>query len=146
MTGARVKRIEKYIDSDLFMITYGDAVTNLNIEKLIEFHRSHHKIATITAVRPLSRFGELRLGEGNIVKEFREKAVIQGDYVNGGFFVCDRRLFDYVDDDDNCTFEKAPLERLAYIHHGYWQCMDTYRDWQLLSQEWEGANPSWKVW
>jgi glucose-1-phosphate cytidylyltransferase len=153
LTGARIKRIERYIDSDLFMLTYGDAVADLNIEHLVEFHRAHNKIGTITAVRPLSRFGEIQVGRGNIVKEFREKAPMQGDYINGGFFVFDRRLFNYVTDDDNCTFEREPLERLAkdgqlaaYPHDGYWQCMDTYRDWQLLNQDWESGSPSWKVW
>ncbi len=153
MTGARIKRIAKYVDSDLFMLTYGDAVADLNIERLVDFHRSHHKIVTITAVHPLSRFGELRLGKDGAVAEFREKAVIQGDYVNGGFFVFDRRVFNYVDDDDNCVFEKTPLERLArdgqlaaYVHDGYWQCMDTYRDWQALNQDWESGKPAWKVW
>ena len=153
MTGARIKRIEKYIDSDLFMLTYGDAVANLDIERLIDFHRSHNKIGTVTAVRPPSRFGEVQVQKNNVVKEFREKAVIRSDYVNGGFFVFDRRLFDYVTDEDSCTFEKEPLERLAkdgqlaaYVHDGYWQCMDTYRDWQLLNQEWESGNPNWKVW
>ena len=153
MTGARIKRIENYIDSDLFMLTYGDAVANLNIKHLVDFHLAHNKIGTITAVRPLSRFGELQVGKDNIVKEFREKAVIQGDYINGGFFVFDRRVFNYVVDDDNCTFEREPLVRLAkdgqlaaYIHNGYWQCMDTYRDWQVLNQEWEGGNPLWRVW
>lgn len=153
MTGARIKRIEKYIDSDLFMLTYGDAVANLNIAHLVNFHRTHNRIGTITAVRPLSRFGELNVGEDNMVKEFREKAVIQGDYINGGFFVFDRGIFNYVDNNDNCVFEREPLERLAkdgqlaaYVHNGYWQCMDTYRDWQVLNQDWESGNPPWKVW
>lgn len=153
MTGARIKRIEKYIDSDLFMLTYGDAVADIDIDRLVDFHRAHNRIGTITAVHPLSRFGELQAGSDNIVKEFREKAVIQGDRVNGGFFVFDRRLFNYVTDDDNCVFERESLERLAgdgqlaaYTHDGYWQCMDTYRDWQVLSQGWDGGNPGWKVW
>ena len=153
MTGARIKRIEKYIDSDLFMLTYGDAVANLDIKRLINFHHTHNRIGTITAVRPLSRFGELQVGKNKIVKEFREKAVIQGDHINGGFFVFDRRLFNYVEDDDNCIFEQEPLARLAkdgqlaaYVHPSYWQCMDTYRDWQLLNQKWEGESPPWKIW
>lgn len=153
MTGARIKRIEKYIDSDLFMLTYGDAVADINIERLVDFHLAHNRIGTITAVRPLSRFGELRAGSDHIVKEFREKAVIHGNRVNGGFFVFDRRLFNYVTDDDNCVFEREPLERLAedgqlaaYAHDGYWQCMDTYRDWQVLNQDWDGGNPAWKLW
>lgn len=153
MTGARIKRIQKYIDSDLFMLTYGDAVANLNIARLVDFHRAHNKIGTITAVRPSSRFGELHIGEDNTVNEFREKAVTEGGHVNGGFFVFDRRVFSYMEDDDSCVFERAPLERLtkdgqlvAYVHNDYWQCMDTYRDWQILSQYWESGNPPWKVW
>lgn len=152
MTGARIKRIEKYIDTDLFMLTYGDAVANLNIEHLVEFHRAHKKIGTVTAVRPLSRFGEIQVEKDNRVKDFREKAPIQGDYINGGFFVFDHRVFNYLEDDDNCTFEREPLEHLAkegqlaaYVHNGYWQCMDTYRDWQLLNQEWESGSPVWKI-
>ncbi|MGD0794308.1 MAG: glucose-1-phosphate cytidylyltransferase [Dehalococcoidales bacterium] len=153
MTGARIKRIEKYVDSDLFLLTYGDAVTNLNISNLVDFHHSHKKIGTITAVSSLSRFGDLKIGRGNLVEEFREKAPIHGSYINGGFFVFDRRLFDYVDDDDSCSFERQPLERLAkdgqlaaYVHDGYWQCMDTYRDWEILEQAWNTNNPPWKVW
>ena len=155
MTGARIKRIEKYIDSDLIMLTYGDGVADLNIDQLVNFHRTHNRIATVTAVHPQSRFGELQMGEDNIVIDFIEKGLIQGNhtYVNGGFFVFDRRIFDYVDDDDSCTFERTPLERLAkdgqlvaYIHNGYWRCMDTYRDWQVLDQEWEKGNAPWKVW
>ena len=153
MTGARIKRIEKYIDSDLFMLTYGDAVANLDIEHLVNFHHKHNRIGTITVVRPLSRFGEVQVGKDNIVEEFREKAVIQGDYINGGFFIFDHRFFNYVVDNDSCVLEREPLERLAkdgqlaaYVHPGYWQCMDTYRDWEVLSQVWEGGNPPWKVW
>ena len=153
MTGARIKRIENYIDSDLFLLTYGDAVTDLNIGHLVDFHRSHNKIGTITAVHPLSRFGELQVGKDNMVNEFREKAIIRGDYVNGGFMVFNRGVFNYVSDNDNCAFEGEPLERLAkdgqlaaYIHDSYWQCMDTYRDWQVLNQAWEGESPSWKIW
>ena len=117
MTGARIKNIEKYIDSDLLMLTYGDAVADLNIQRLVDFHQNHGKIGTITAVHPLSRFGELQVGKDNMVEEFREKAVIHGDYINGGFFVFDRRVFNYVDDDDNCSFEGEPLERLAKDGH-----------------------------
>lgn len=153
MTGARVKRIEKYIDSSLFMLTYGDAVANLNIKRLVDFHRAHNKIGTVTAVRPLSRFGELQVRRDGTVKEFKEKAALKGDHINGGFFVFDHRLFDYVTDDDSCVFEREPMERLvkdgqlaAYVHDGYWQCMDTFRDWQVLDQEWENGRAMWKVW
>jgi len=153
LTGARIKRIEKYIDGDLFMLTYGDAVADVNIKNLVEFHHSHNRIGTVTAIRPPSRFGLLNIGMQNEVKQFKEKAVIEGHYVNGGFFVFDRRLFKYVKDDDQCSFEQEPLEQLAsdgqlaaYIHNSYWQCMDTYRDWQLLNEEWESGNAPWKLW
>jgi len=153
MTGARIKRIEKYIDTDLFMLTYGDAVSDVNIGELIGFHRNHKKIGTVTAVHPLSRFGELRLQKDGTVEEFKEKAVIRNDYINGGFFVFNRKLFDYVEDEDSCIFERKPLEKLskdrqltAYVHKGYWQCMDTYRDWQMLDEEWIKGKAPWKVW
>lgn len=153
MTGARIKRIEKYIQSDLFALTYGDAVANVDINRLVDFHRSHGKIGTVTAVHPLSRFGELQVGSNNIVEGFREKAVMKRDLINGGFFVFDHRIFSYVDDRDSCSFEREPLEQLAangelaaYAHDGDWQCMDTYRDWQILNHDWESGNASWKVW
>lgn len=153
MTGARIKKVEQFIDTDLFMLTYGDAVANIDIEKLVHFHRTHNKIGTITAVSPLSRFGELEIGKDGVVTAFREKAVMRGDYINGGFFVFDKRLFKYVNKDDGCIFEKEPLERLAadgqlaaFAHDGYWQCMDTYRDWQILDQDWESGHAQWKTW
>lgn len=153
LTGARIKLIEKYVDSDLFMLTYGDAVTDLNIKHLVEFHCSHKRIGTITAVCPPSRFGELCVNEQNIVETFKEKAVVSGSYINGGYFVFDHRLFEYVNTDDSCAFEGEPLTQLAkdgqlvaHIHNGYWQCMDTYRDWQLLNQSWESGQSPWKVW
>jgi glucose-1-phosphate cytidylyltransferase len=153
MTGARVKRIEKIIDSDTFMLTYGDAVANVDINRLMDFHRSHGKIGTITGVRPLSRFGELQLGENNLVQEFLEKPVSRGDHINGGFFVFNRKIFDYIDDSESVSLERAPLERLAkdgqlmaFIHNDYWQCMDTYRDWQILNDACERNNMPWKVW
>jgi len=153
MTGARIKRVAKYIDTDLFLLTYGDAVANINIEQLVDFHRKHNRIGTITAVQPLSRFGQLEIGDSGIVKQFKEKIMIKGDHINGGFFVFDQRIFDYIDENDDCIFEREPLERLAmdgqltaFIHNGYWQCMDTYRDWQVLNQEWESSNPPWKIW
>jgi len=152
-TGARIKRIEKYIDSDLFMLTYGDAVANLDIERLVNFHRSHNGIGTITAVNPLSRFGQLEIGDKGKVNKFEEKGEIEGSCINGGFFVFDHRVFQYVNDNDDCAFEQESLKKLvsdgqlaAYFHNSYWQCMDTYRDWQILEQDWSRKNPPWKVW
>lgn len=152
MTGARVKRIEKYIDTNYFLLTYGDGVANVEIKKLVEFHLSHGKIATVTGVRPPSRFGEL-LTEGNRVVEFGEKPQVGSSVINGGFFVFDRRVFSYLREDDECTLEKEPLERLAndgqlmvYLHTDFWQCMDTRRDMDLLNEYWERGNAPWKVW
>lgn len=152
-TGARLKRVQKYIDTDLFMITYADGVANINIQQLVDFHHRHGKVGTITAVRPLSRFGELELGKNSMVEAFKEKAPVEGGYINGGFFVFDHRIFDYVKDDDTCMLEYEPLVKLAkdeqlaaYIHRGYWHCMDTYRDWEELNREWAKSNPDWKIW
>ena len=152
MTGARIRRIEKYIDTDRFLLTYGDGLANIEIEKLVNFHISHRKIATITGVRPPSRFGEL-ITEGGRVIEFGEKPQVGSSMINGGFFVFNRGIFSYLSEDDQCTLEREPLERLAkngelmvYQHTGFWQCMDTLRDVNLLNEYWESGNVPWKVW
>lgn len=166
MTGARVKSIEKYIDTDLFMLTYSDGVGDINIPKILDFHKSHGKIGTVTGVRPSSRFGELVI-EGSEVAEFSEKPQIAGGFINGGFFVFDRRLFGYLEDNDDCILEAEPLQNLAldgqlmvYKHEGFWQCMDTHRDLQLLNNLWigqeierelhfrsiESKKPPWRIW
>ncbi len=112
MTGARIKSVEKYIDSDMFLLTYGDGVSDVNVRKTIDFHRSHGKMATVTGVRPPSRFGELVI-EGDRVAEFGEKPQTGDGVINGGFFVLNKGVFDYLSHDDACVFEKEPLERLA---------------------------------
>ena len=152
MTGARIKKIESYIDTDNFMMTYGDGVANINLNKLLEFHLSHKKIATVTGVRPPSRFGELLI-KGSRVTEFSEKPQIREGYINGGFFVLNRKIFTYLCDDENCIFEKEPLERLAtdgelrvFSHDDYWHCMDTLRDMDVLEKEWQKGNPPWRIW
>jgi glucose-1-phosphate cytidylyltransferase len=152
MTGARVKRAERYVDGDAFMLTYGDGVTDVDLGKLAAFHRGHGRIGTVTGVRPPSRFGEL-LASGTRVAEFSEKPSISAGYINGGFFVFHRRIFEYLSADDGCVLERDPLERLAkdgqlemYPHEGYWQCMDTPRDLQHLAEAWERPHPPWKVW
>ena len=152
MTASRVKKIEKYIDGSLFMLTYGDGLSNMNIKELLEFHRSQGKIGTVTGVHPSSRFGELVI-ENERVVDFLEKPQVQNGLVNGGFFVFDRRFFGYLPDDDSCVLEKEPLERLAadgelcvYKHTGFWACMDTQRDFQLLNNIWSSEAPPWKVW
>lgn len=152
MTGTRVKRIERFIPDDTFMLTYGDGVADVDLDGLLAFHRRHGRLATVTGVRPASRFGEL-LTQGTQVVEFSEKPSTTGSgYINGGFFVFDRGVFNYVSDDDGCVLERDPLERLAkdaqlevFRHDGYWQCMDTPRDLQHLHEAWQRGAP-WKVW
>lgn len=152
MTGARLKKIEHYIDSDTFMVTYGDGVTNADISSLAEFHKKNKKIATVLGVHPQSRFGEL-ITDGKIVKEFSEKPQVKEAYINGGFFVFNRGIFDYLKDDDKCILEREPLEKIAknnqlsiYKHNGFWQCMDTHRDMELLNDAWRSGRAPWRVW
>ncbi|HKR03753.1 MAG TPA: sugar phosphate nucleotidyltransferase, partial [Bacteroidia bacterium] len=153
MTGSRIKQIEKYIDDDLFMLTYGDGVCNVNIDELIKFHKSHGKTGTVTGVLPPSRFGEL-ISDGKTVKSFTEKPQIhQGGHINGGYFVFNKEFFNYLSLDENCIFERTPLENLAkdnqlmvYNHSGFWQCMDTYRDFEYLNSLWRENKAEWKVW
>ncbi|MDD2890479.1 MAG: glucose-1-phosphate cytidylyltransferase [bacterium] len=148
-TGSRVKKIEKYIDGDVFMLTYGDGVANINIKNLLEFHKSHKKIGTITGVNPLSRFGELVI-KGKQIVEFSEKTQVREGFVNGGFFVFNRKVFDYLKDG---PLEDEPLEKLAlngelmvYMHKGFWQCVDTQRELGILNNLWKSPNPPWKIW
>lgn len=152
MTGARVKRIEKYVDADKFLLTYGDGVANIELDRLVEFHISHGRLATITGVIPPSRFGEL-FTEGDCVIKFGEKPQVRNSIINGGFFVFNREVFNYLSEDDRCTLERDPLEKLAkdgqcmvYQHTGFWQCMDTLRDMDLLNEHWASGAPPWKVW
>ena len=152
MTGARVKRIEKYIDDETFMLTYGDGVADVNLLDLLAFHNQHGKIGTVTGVRPPSRFGEL-FSKGEQVVAFVEKPQSYEGLISGGFFVLNKQVFEYLDDDDNCIFEQKPLEQLVadgelmvYMHKGFWQCMDTYRDYLHLNRLWEQQEVPWKVW
>ncbi len=147
MTGGRIKRIEKYIDGETFMMSYGDGLANVDVRRLLKFHREKGKIATVTAVRPMARFGELSL-DGDLAESFHEKPQIASGWINGGFFVFQKRVFDYLDED--CVLEKEPMERLAaekqmavYKHSGYWRCMDTYRDLEALNQDWTSGHPGW---
>lgn len=152
MTGARLKTIEPFIKAENFLMTYGDGVANINLHQLLDFHLGHKRVATITGVRPPSRFGELVI-KGSKVVEFTEKPQIREGYINGGFFVLNRKVFSYLEDDENCVFEKEPLERLAaegelraFLHNDYWYCMDTLRDLDTLEKEWQKGYPPWKVW
>ena len=149
MTGGRVKRIESFIDGDVFMLTYGDGVTDLDINRLLEFHQSHGKIGTVTGVMPQSHYGELGIS-GDQVVSFREKPNAQGSYISGGYFVFNRKFFDYLKDDETCVLERSPLENLAndgqlavHTHDGFWQCMDTYRDYVFLNELWDSNKAQW---
>lgn len=149
MTGERLKRIESLIDTDAFMVTYGDGLADVNIAELVDFHRSHGALATLTASRPPSRFGVLELcGEGRVLR-FGEK--VQSEWINGGFFVFNRRVFDYLH--EHSVLEQEPLQRLAAEgqlrarrHSGFWMGMDTYREYELLNQMWDAGKAPWKVW
>lgn len=152
MTGGRIKRIQKYIGEEPFMLTYGDGVSNININKLVEFHKSHGKIATITAINIDQRFGVLDIEEDYTIHAFREKRKDDGSSINGGFMVLEPKIFNYIEGDWT-VFEKEPLENIAkhgelkaYKHDGFWQCMDTQRDKNKLEELWATEQAPWKVW
>jgi glucose-1-phosphate cytidylyltransferase len=150
-TGGRVKRIEKHLEKDqAFCVTYGDGLANIDLPALVNFHRNHGRIATLTAVHPRSSFGLLKLDDKGAVTEFEEKPPIK-DWVNGGFFVFNRGVFDYLTDD--CVLEREPFERLAragelmaYRHTGFWKCMDTYKDNVEFNQLWDDGQAEWRIW
>jgi glucose-1-phosphate cytidylyltransferase len=151
MTGGRVKKIQKYIHEDRFLLTYGDGVANVDIDKLVAFHKRHGRLATVTTFSPLSRFGVMKLNGGGEVVEFTEKPR-SADWASAGFFVFERGIFDYLGDDD-CILEKEPLERLAaegqlmaYQHSGFFYAMDTYREYQHLNELWNSGQAPWRVW
>ena len=150
MTGGRAKLISKYIGNEPCFLTYGDGLSNIDIDKLLNFHNKNKKIATISAVRPVARFGELYL-KGNMVLSFKEKPQLQEGWINGGFFVLEPEFFEYIEGDE--TFlEREPIEKItekkqlvAYKHEGFWQCMDTRRDWELLQSFLDEGVPPWKI-
>jgi glucose-1-phosphate cytidylyltransferase len=150
MTGGRVNRIQAHIGDERFMVTYGDGLADVDIPALLDFHESHGRLATVTTIRPLSRFGVMDMTEEGAVEQFREKPLTDG-YVNGGFFVFEPGVFDYLDDE--CVLEQAPLEALAkdgqlmaFRHEGFWQPMDTYREFTMLNEMWDRDEAPWKVW
>ena len=152
MTGGRIKRAQKYIGKESFMLTYGDGVGDIDINKLVEFHKKHNKYITITSVQPDGRFGALDIGDNNEVKAFIEKPKGDGGWINAGFFVCEPEVFDYIEGDDT-IFEREPLQRLAkdkqlytYKHKGFWRPMDTLRDKRELERLWKSSVAPWKVW
>ena len=151
MTGGRLKRIKKYLGDEPFFMTYGDGVADVDIPATLEFHKSHGKLATMTAIRPESRYGMIDMEDG-LVNSFREKSQSDVGWINGGFMVLDPKVLDYIDGDAD-MFERAPMERLAedgqlmcYCHEGFWQCMDTLRDKQKLESLWESGKAPWKLW
>jgi glucose-1-phosphate cytidylyltransferase len=154
MTGARIRKIKKYIEEDqTFMLTYGDGLSDVDINKLISFHYSHKRVLTLTGVRPAGRFGEIKCTDEGVISEFNEKPQAAEGRINGGFFVCNYRLFDYLDNSDDLVFEKDPMMRLVndkqlmqFNHDGFWQPMDTYREYILLNSLFEKNQAPWKIW
>ena len=151
MTGGRIKRLKEVINGERFLLTYGDGVANVNIKGLIEFHESHGKLITVTAVRPTARFGYLDF-EGDRVSRFEEKSQLNEGWINGGFFVCEPELLDYIHN-DNQMLEREPLERIveenqlmAFKHSGFWQSMDTLRDQKILENLWNTGKAPWRIW
>ncbi len=152
MTGGRVKRVREYLGDETFMLTYGDGVADVDVNALIDFHKQRGKTVTITAIQPGSRFGTLALDDNQLISQFKEKSKEEGGWINGGFMVLEPRIMDYLQD-DTTVLEKYPLETLAtegelvaYQHHGFWQCMDTLRDKELLESLLKSGNAPWKVW
>lgn len=152
MTGGRIKRVQKYVGDEPFLMTYGDGVCDVNINDLIVFHKAHGKIATLTAVLMEQQKGVLNIGGDNAVKSFREKNISDSAPINAGYMVLNPEIFEYLDG-DNCVFEREPLEKLAsegqlmsYLHRGFWQCMDNKREMELLERLWDSGKAPWKVW
>lgn len=152
MTGGRVKRVQKYIGNEPFMLTYGDGVSDINIQELLSFHQAHGKMVTLTAINVEQRFGVLEIDENSEVRSFREKSLDDGSRINAGYMVCQPEIFDYITGDET-VFEKEPLEAvarmgqlMAYKHNGYWQCMDTKREKEKLDALWKTGQAPWKVW
>jgi len=152
MTGGRIKRIQKHIGNEPFMLTYGDGVCDIDVSKLVDFHKTHGKLATITAVNAGQRFGVLDIEEDNTINSFREKNDNDGTMINAGFMVLQPEIFDFIEGDQT-IFEKGPLEKAAeigelkaYKHEGFWQCMDTQRDKQKLEELWASGSAPWRKW
>lgn len=152
-TGGRLKRVKNYLkDEEAFCFTYGDGLSNVNILDLIEFHKQQNKIATLTTIMPPGRFGNLKLGERDSVTDFQEKPAGDGGWINGGFFVLNPKVFDYIFDDQTSFEEKTLIDLAkdnqlsAFKHNGFWQAMDTYRDKKMLNELWKKNKADWKIW
>ncbi len=154
MTGGRIRRIRRHIGEDAeFFLTYGDGVGDVDITAALDFHRQHKKLLTLTAVHPPGRFGEIELAPENSVFIFNEKPQVEGGWISGGYFVASSKIFDYLGDSDDVTFEHQPMRRLAaegnlmgYRHEGFWQPMDTFQEFTLLNRLWSEGQAPWKVW
>jgi glucose-1-phosphate cytidylyltransferase len=152
MTGGRIRRVREYLDDEPFMLTYGDGVADVDVPKLLEFHRSHGKMLTLTAVQPGGRFGVLDIREDGRITNFREKKKEDEGWINAGFMVVEPQMLDLIEGDDT-VFEKYPMEEAArrgelnaYKHHGFWQCMDTLREKNMLEALWQSGQAPWKIW
>ena len=152
MTGGRIKCAQKFLNNETFLLTYGDGLSDVNVQELVDFHKSHKGIITMTSVQPRGRYGNIRLKDNGLVTNFSEKPRGDGAWVNGGFFVCDIEVLDYIEGDQT-VFEEEPLHDIVdknmlftYQHSGFWQCMDTLRDKRYLSELWEDNQASWKIW
>ena len=152
-TGGRIKRIQKYIGNEPFLLTYGDGVSNLNIRESIDLHKASGKLLTVTAYKPSGKFGALDIAQNGNVNSFMEKPAGDGNWINAGYFVCQPEVFDYIQDGDNSIFEKKPLEQIAkegkmgaFKHNGFWKPMDTLRDNIELNEMWDKGEAPWKVW
>ena len=153
MTGGRLKRVRKYLDNDTFCMTYGDGVSDVRLDKLIDFHKSQNVLATLTAVQPPGRFGAFNLSKDqHLIPSFKEKPQGDGAWINGGYFVLEPEVLDFIED-DSTVWEQSPLEKLAqdnnlaaFRHDGFWQPMDTLRDKNILEDLWMSENPPWRVW
>ena len=153
MTGGRIKKAQEYIGNERFMLTYGDGVSDVDINKLLESHEHSGRIATLTAVQPSGRFGALNIEQNGRISHFQEKPIGDGSWINGGFFVLEPKVFDYIDDRDDITWEQEPMKNLAtdsqlnaYKHNGFWRPMDTMRDKEELNKYWESGNAPWALW
>jgi glucose-1-phosphate cytidylyltransferase len=153
MTGGRIKRIAQHLNNEPFLLTYGDGVSDVNITEEVAFHKAHGRLCTVTAVQPSGRFGALDLGPDDAINSFTEKPRGDGAWINGGFFVCEPGVLDYITEGDSTTWERGPMEGIArdgqmtaFKHHGFWKPMDTLRDKTELDAEWKNGTAKWKTW
>jgi len=154
MTGGRIERIRRHLgDDEEFFLTYGDGVGSIDINATLEFHRSHKKMLTVTAVHPPGRFGELSFSEDGLVRAFNEKPQTEAGWINGGYFVASTKIFDFLHDTDRVMFEQEPMRKIvaagqsmAFFHTGFWQPMDTYQEYLILNGLWDAGKAPWKVW